>query len=831
MSSHRLLAGAIALLLSAAACLAAPATPARDAAGDTLPEGALVRIGTRRLRHAGFVINVVFAPDGKALVSSGNDGMVRLWDTATGKEIRRFEGHVGHVDGLAFSPDGKTIISSGSDGTARLWDVATGKETVSLKGHTGMVNAAAFAPDGKTVATKGVDGTGRIWEAATGKELHTFPVARDNGSPLAFSPDGKTLAVVAQDLSLQLLDTTTAKAAQTFAGHKANLNSLDFSPDGKQFASAGGDSLARVWDVATGKEVLQLKGHEGVVSSVHFSPDGKLLATGGFDKTIRFWDAKTGEELRQGTGHTGVVSEVGFRPDGKVLASASWDNAVRLWDVATGKELPQSAGPGPVACAALSADGKLLVTGHAANGVHLWDAATGKARGAALDFNGPVTAVALTPDGKLVAAANGAGTFAVWDITTGKKLFLPAAEEDRKARLGQRMPVVLALAPDGKTLAVIHGEYNGGVDFHDPLTGKRLPSSPPHPMPDPNSGVIHFPPTALAFSPDGRTFLTASPTDGVKLHETTTGKEVRQLLDPSAGIAVAGIAYAPDGRSVAAGGHDGTVWVWETATGGERRKWQASKAAAPEAPVATMVAFSADGRLLATSDATGGIRVWHAAAGKELKTFTGHEAHVTALAFAPGGKMLSVSADGTALIWDTAGIKSDAKGTTEKIETDAAWAGLGDDSPTKAFEAMGRLGEAPEAAVRILRERLKPANAADAKRIEQMIAQLNDDDFEKREGASKELARIGPQAEKALRAAAKDPPSAEVARRVTELLTKIKEGAVSGEGLREARALEVLEGLGTPEAKKLLEDLAKGSAGAGLTQEAKAALERIGKRN
>jgi WD40 repeat protein len=818
MSTRRLLAGAAALLLSALPGLAAPTSPPRDAAGDPLPQGVLARVGTHRLRHGGYVINVVFAPDGKSFVSCGNDSMVRLWDTATGKEIRKFEGHKGHIDGLAFGPDGKTILSSGNDGTARLWDVATGKERVTLNGHVGMVNAAAYAPDGKTVATKGTDATARIWDPATGKELRAIPVALDNGSPLAYSPDGKTLAIVAPDLTLKLIDPSTGKEVQTFTGHKTTLNSLDFSPDGKRFASAGGDSLARVWDVATGKEVLQLKGHEGTVSSVHFSPDGKLLATGGFDKTIRFWDAKTGEELRRGSGHTGVVSEVGFSPDGKLLASASWDGAVRLWDTATGKELPQSAGPGPVSCGAITADGKLLATGHSADGVFLWEAATGKARGAALPFPGPVNAVALTPDGKLVAAANPAGDFAVWEVSTGKKLFI--TEGEKRVGIARQSPAALALSPDGATLAVVHGDFNGSVAFYDPKTGKKLPSSPPAPVPDPTTGVLRFPPQELVFSPDGRLFLTGGQTDGVKLHEASTGKEVRQLLAPNVAAAV-NIAIAPDGRSAAATSFDGRVWVWETATGGERRHWQLADRQSPPA-----VAFSSDGRLLATSDAKGAIHFRQLTSDKELKTLTGHEGPVTSLAFA-GGRMLSVSRDGTALVWDTSGIKPE-KGTGEKIGAEAVWAGLGDDTPTTAFDAMGRLTEAPEAAVRLLRERLKPADAADAKRVDALIAQLNDDDFEKREGASKELAKIGAQAVSALQKAAKDPASAEVARRVGELLTKIKEGAVSGEALREARAMEVLEGLGTPDAKKLLEELAKGAAGSALTQEAKAALKRLG---
>ncbi len=698
--------------------------------------------------------------------------------------------------------------------------MATGKERLTLKGHTGMVNAAAYAPDGKAVATKGTDGTARLWDAESGKELHLIPVAHDNGSPLAFSPDGKALAVVAPDLTLKLIDTATAKEVQSFAGHKTTLNSLDFAPDGRRFASAGGDSLARVWDVATGKEVLQLKGHEGVVSSVHFSPDGKLLATGGFDKTIRIWDAKTGEELRRGTGHTGVVSEVGFSPDGKTLASASWDGAVRLWDVATGKELPQSAGPGPVACAAISADGKLLATGHAGDGVHLWDAATGKPRRAALEFGGPVNAVALTPDGKLVAAVNTAGDFAVWDAATGKRQFL--TEGTKQVGFARQGPATLALSPDGGTLAVVVGDFNGSVNFYDPKTGKKLPSSPPPPPQDPLTNVIHFPPQELVFFPDGRLFLTGGNTDGVKLHETATGKEVRQLLAPNVAAAV-NIAVAPDGHSVAATSFDGRVWVWEAATGGERRHWQVEdKQSAPA------VAFSSDGRLLATSDASGGIQFRQLGGDKELKTLEGHEARVKSIAFA-GGRMVTVSLDGTALVWDARAIKAE-KATADKLDADAVWAGLGNDSSAKAFDAMGKLGQAPDAAVRLLRERLKPADAADAKRTEALVAQLNDDDFDKRENASKELANLGAQAEAALHKAAKDPPSAEVARRVAELLAKIKEGAVSGDQLREARAMEVLEGLGTPEAKKLLEELAKGASGATLTQQAKAALERVEKR-
>jgi WD40 repeat protein len=807
----------VALMLAPALGRAEP--PQRSA--DALPQGALLRIGTMRLHHAGSAINVVFAPDGKSLASCGNDSVVRLWDAATGKEIRRFEGHKGSLEGLAFSPDGKMILSAGNDGVARLWDTATGKEIRQLTGHRGSLTAI-FSPDGKTIATKGGnDATGRLWETAAGKELHMFKVARDTGSPLAFSPDGKTLAVVHPDFTLRLLDSTIANEVQTFAGHGEALNSLDFSPDGKVLASAGGDGLARLWDVATGKELRQLRGHEGVVCSVHFSPDGKLLATAGLDKTIRFWDAKTGTELRQARGHTSLVSEVAFSPDGKTLASASWDYTVRLWDVATGKELPQSAGPGPVSSAALSADGKLLVTGHASNGVHLWDAATGKPR-RTLDFDGPVTAVVLTPDGKHVAAANGAGDFAVWDVAAGKKRC--ASDPVKQKGIPRRRTLVLALSPDGRVLAVTGKDAESWIDFHDTATGKRLSTSPARPAEaNPDTGITPAPPHAITFAPDGRTLLIVSQTEQIKRYETTTGHETRQLLDLF-DDPLGDVALSPDGRSFAVRSMD-AIRVFETATGGSRRRWDV--AVASENRLGWAVALSAGGRLVAASSGGKEISVGRVGGGAELKTLAGHDGTVTALAFAGSERLLSVSLDGTALIWDAAKFRPDRKSPPEKVEANAAWARLDDPDPVKTFEMMARLEESPEAAVGLLRPRLKPASAADPAQIARLIARLDHDDFEKREEASKALADLGPQAEKALRKAVQDPPSAEAGRRMKALLKKIEDGSASGGRLRDLRALEVVEAIGTPEARKLLQELAKGAASAALTQEAKATLNRL----
>src|SRR5262245_38100753 len=180
-----------------AAAPAPVAKPGVDALCDPLPEGAVARLGSARLRHGGKVSGLTFLPDGKTLISSSDDGTLRAWEIPSGRELRRFEGHTGWVCRLALSTNGKFLLSAGStDRTTRLWDVATGKELRRFKGHENSVVAVALSPNNALVASGATDGKIRIWDLDNDNELFTLTSTEGyvGYMALAFSPDGKTLA-------------------------------------------------------------------------------------------------------------------------------------------------------------------------------------------------------------------------------------------------------------------------------------------------------------------------------------------------------------------------------------------------------------------------------------------------------------------------------------------------------------------------------------------------------------------------------------------------------------------------------------------------------------
>ncbi|MCY3019107.1 MAG: WD40 repeat domain-containing protein [Planctomycetota bacterium] len=133
---------------------------------------------------------------------------MKLWDVATGRELRTFSDHTGWVISVAFSPDGKLALSGSSKKELKLWEVATGRELRTFSGHDGQVMSVAFSPDGKAALSGSWPNTLKLWDLETGRDLRTFSGHTELVSSVAFSPDGNMVLSGSCDKTLHLRDFT-----------------------------------------------------------------------------------------------------------------------------------------------------------------------------------------------------------------------------------------------------------------------------------------------------------------------------------------------------------------------------------------------------------------------------------------------------------------------------------------------------------------------------------------------------------------------------------------------------------------------------------------------
>jgi hypothetical protein len=250
-----------------------------------------------------------------------------------------------------------------------------------------------------------------------------------------------------------------------------------------------------------------------------------------------------------------------------------------------------------------------------------------------------------------------------------------------------------------------------------------------------------------------------------------------------------------------------------------------------KASILSCEAWSPDGRLLAVAEEESAVvRVLEIASGKVRVELRGHRDGVRGLAFSPDGKTLaSGGEDNVVVLWDVTGARTGAppdKVSDQDFST--WWTELAVPDAQRAGDALARLIRTPRSDA-FLKERLRPVAAPDEKLLARLLADLDDNAFEQREAASRELAQLGERADTALRQALKNKPAPEAKRRIEELLEKLDNRSLAPEDLQALRAIEALEHIGTPEARKLLETLATGTPEARLTREAKAALKRVEK--
>jgi RNA polymerase sigma factor (sigma-70 family) len=776
----------------------------------------------------GALLPFAVSSDGKTVAACFGEMAIRRWDVATGNELRaltpkqtpKVPAGLSGVLAIAFSPDSTQLASLYTGGKIGVWDIATAKELRVFAGATKLPLAgqpeaalAYWAHDGRSLVAIGSEvgnakkgpNTIKIWDPATGQEKGIFPnPGLAAWKSIAVSAKGNVLVAIGEDRSMTLFDIPTSKRIWKVDMKESFDTAVVFAPDGAKLYSWDSQTLHE-WDAATGKELLPI-GRDAArqapfrsapfrrPASLAVSPDGKTLAIAGEAFAIEFWDLTAKAPLRYG-GHDAAVVAVSFTPDSKMVLTRSTEKQARRWEAATGKDI---AGP--------------LVFSPAFQSYNQ------------ITFSPLCNVIAAQKNPKL--------GLVLADATTGAEIAHPAPPIQKSTtQIGP-------FAPNGKVLARPR-IVDKTIDLYD--------------IPDLNLRcsitLLHAKhPFTMIFSPDAQTLAASYGPESIGIFDTTTGKKHRTITF-TAQNAIADGAFSPDGRTLALDLNDGTIAVLELATGRQRRllgqKQTANKPLRPAPKIGVSggpigpdvdpvyhgsVIFSPSGKLLVQGTKTGELNVWDATSGLAIAELAGHRGAVLALAIAPDGKTLvSGSADTTALIWDISPLEKalrPAKDVTPSA-LQAAWAALAAADAGKAIDAIADMTRAPKQALPFLKANLLVPPPVDAKRVEKLIVDFDDPQYIVRESATAELTKIGGQVVPFLGKALTAKPSLETKTRLETLRDQLATMELTREELRGFRAIEVLELIGTPEVRQLLQRLANGPEGTVLQSQAKAALGRI----
>ncbi|HBL10649.1 MAG TPA: type IV secretion protein Rhs [Cyanobacteria bacterium UBA11162] len=583
----------------------------------------------RFVGHEAAVLSLSFSPDGKTIASTGEDGVIKLWDRS-GRLVLSIKGDELGINRIRFSPDGQLIASAGDDGTVKLWNLK-GQLQHTLKGHQGSVMSVNFSPDGREIASAGEDGTIRIWNQ-DGKLLKSWQGHKGMVRAVIFSPDGQRIASGGADYTVRLWD-RNGKLLHELTGHQDVVRDVNFSPDSQTIVFASEDGTARLWSI-TGEQGQMVFHNDGVISA-NFSPDGKTIVTSSFDNTIKLWNL-AGQEIQTIRGHQDWVHEVTFSPDGKTIASVSTDTTVRLWDLTSSIQHLLKNHTDWVYSVHYSPDGKLLASAGKDGMINLYDS-KGRLIPSFKPYAKPLTTVQFSPDGQTIASGSEDTTIQLWNLS-GQLI---------KTLEGHEEPVTaVRFSPDGQMIA--SASKDSTIKLWNPQ-GQLLQTFKGHP-----GGV-----TNLSFSPDGQTLASSGEDETVKLWSITG--QLRQTLQGHQDT-VKTVIFSPDGQTIISAGDDKTIRFWN-------RTGQLLRIVRGHTAAVNSLSFSPDGKLLASAGEDGMVKVW-TPSGEPLQTLEGHtDLWVYDVSFSPQGTTLaSASGDKTVIIWN---LKSSKVGN--ELIRDLSW--------------------------------------------------------------------------------------------------------------------------------------------------------------
>ncbi|MGH9768680.1 MAG: protein kinase family protein, partial [Blastocatellia bacterium] len=598
--------GALAILLAALLVAAA----ARLSINETWAERVMRDGRTAAARRA------AFSPDGRLLVSVGEDKQVIVWDFARRERLATFNDHKDWVISVAFSPDGKWFATASYDKTVIVWDAARLEKAVTLRGHRAKVCAVAFSPDGRLLVSSEYSSAAPeddtiLWRVGSWEKVGGIPQGAADVANLLFSPDSRLLINIPNIWDVTTGKPVTSEFDQSWCGAGAV-----FSPDGERLVSL--NSYGEVIFVDWRRRALlnRYPAHQDNGRGAAWSPDGRLVATGA--ENVILWDAVSMRKIAP-LEHTSYVWGLTFSPDGRWLVSTHGDGAVLVWDMVERRRKANfNEHSNRVEDVAFSRDGKRIASASEDRSVIVWDAATGRKEATLAGHTTRVSGVAFAPGGDWLASVDRDGNGIIWDWALRQprqRFHFPPQGPDKWSDTH-----CLAISPDGRWVVVSHGVYESAtgrqvVGFHlYDAGGWRI-----------NAAYIY----GVSFSVDRRWMALADSHGKLFLWDTATWRIAGQI--DSAALCV---SFSPDGEWLATGEDQGIVRLWSV-----RPLRYVAELGRHTARVKS-VAFSPDGREVVSASDDRTICLWDAGGRKLITRIGTHASPVLAVAFSPDGKRI-----------------------------------------------------------------------------------------------------------------------------------------------------------------------------------------------
>ena len=518
-------------------------------------------------------------------------------------------------------------------------------------GQAGGSGNADLSPDHQLLATSS-DGTVKLWRFADGQLLHTIGSFITGVNVVKFSPDGQYLAVGggwlpgASDYTatLKLYRVSDRALVRQFnVGAIGDARSIAFAPDGQTLYVGMANASIEVWRVADGVRLRRLGPFS--VRALALSPDGQLVAAAGDEywsqtPAVRVWRTSDGAELHTFAPLNLIANSITFSPDGQTLAAGDWGGifspggAVYMWRTADWslRHKLQAPPDATVETIAFSPAGNLLVSGGTdasctvcPNNIYVWRTDTGQLVTRFPAHPGGITSFNFVDDTTLLSRG----------FEPRARLFhIPDGTQLRAIGAERVSSTAVAFSPDGQTFVSNSAHTADNTIFGAELF--RASDGTPLRVLLGQEDLIN----AIAYAPDGQTLATAAGSEPPDTRDTriflfnpTTGATLRTLAGHAGGTL--SVAFAPNGQVLASGGRDNKIKIWNAQTGALVTTLNA------HGNYVHQVAFSPDGSLLVSASGDASLKFWRTSDWTLIRTLSGNGFPVTSISFSPDGQRLA----------------------------------------------------------------------------------------------------------------------------------------------------------------------------------------------